>query len=82
MILKPDVASETESLNEPLYWFTSDENPPDTSPRPMTAEGLTVYMRGRLKFYGTPLPDGFVPPPGLDVDALLKHIPWPPAPDA
>lgn len=82
MTLKPDVESFTESLDEPLFWFTSDENPPDVAPRQRTADELLAFMRGRLKFYGTPLPEGFVPPPGVDIDALLKQLPWPPAPDA
>ncbi|HET6575892.1 MAG TPA: hypothetical protein VFG68_19980 [Fimbriiglobus sp.] len=43
-----------------------------------TADHLLHLMRERVKYYGTPLPDGFVPPLGIDIDALLKQVPWPP----
>lgn len=50
---------------------------------PLTAEALLQLMRERVKYYGSPLPEGFVPPPGIDIDALLKQVPWPPTdPDA
>ena len=45
---------------------------------PLTAEALLHLMRERVKHYGTPLPEGFTPPPGIDLDALLKQVPWPP----
>lgn len=49
-------------------------------PIPLTGRELLRLMRERIKYYGSPLPEGFVPPPGIDVDALLKEIPWPPPP--
>jgi hypothetical protein len=43
-----------------------------------TAAHLLNLMRARIKFYGSPLPEGFVPPPGIDLNDLLKQVPWPP----
>jgi hypothetical protein len=45
---------------------------------PPTATMLLHLMRERIKYYGAPLPDNYVPPPGIDIDALLKQVPWPP----
>jgi hypothetical protein len=49
-----------------------------TRPMPMTPEYVLTLMRMRVRFYGSPLPDGYVPPPGIDIEALLKQVPWPP----
>lgn len=49
--------------------------PPDTL---WTAAHLLNLMRERVKYYGQPLPEGFVAPPGIDLNDLLKQIPWPP----
>jgi hypothetical protein len=48
-------------------------------PEPMSAAMLLHLMRERVKYYGAPVPEGYVPPPGIDLDALLKQVPWPPA---
>jgi hypothetical protein len=42
-----------------------------------------TWMLANLKFTGKPLPDGYVPPPGIDVDELLKQLPerYRPKPD-
>lgn len=45
---------------------------------PLTAPELLRLMRERIKYYGVPLPEGFVAPPGIDLAALLKQVPWPP----
>jgi hypothetical protein len=45
----------------------------------MTAANLLRLMRERIKYYGSPIPEGYVPPPGIDLDELLKQVPWPPA---
>ena len=45
---------------------------------PRNAEYFLVWMRLRLAVYGTPLPDNFVPPPGIDIAAILRQVPWPP----
>ena len=37
--------------------------PPGSDPV-MTPQYLLHLMRERIKYYGTPLPDGYVPPPG------------------
>lgn len=50
----------------------------DRNPPPLTAHELLHLMRARIPFYGSPLPEGYVPPPGIDLDALLKEVPWPP----
>jgi hypothetical protein len=47
-------------------------------PIPITPDSLLALMRMRVRHHGTPLPEGFVPPPGIDLDALLKLVPWPP----
>lgn len=44
-----------------------------------TPDQLLRLMRSRLKYYGSPIPDGYVAPPGIDLAALLKQVPWPPA---
>lgn len=46
-----------------------------------TPATLLNAMRERVRYYGAPLPEGFVAPPGIDLDALLKQVPWPPAED-
>ena len=47
----------------------------------MTPEKLLRLMRRRVQVLGTPLSEGFVPPPGIDIDALLRQVPWPPSPE-
>jgi hypothetical protein len=47
-------------------------------PEPMSATMLLQLMRERVRRYGSPIPDGYVPPPGIDLAALLKQVPWPP----
>ncbi len=42
---------------------------------------LLGFMIRHRRTFGTPLPDGYVPPPGIDIEALLKQLPpYPPAP--
>lgn len=46
-----------------------------------TPKQILDWMIRRRAYYGTPLPDGYVPPPGIDIEALLKQLPpYPPAP--
>jgi hypothetical protein len=69
----------SDSLGVPLFEF-ADTDPGvtvDHNPIPTPAE-LLQLMRERIKNFGSPLPEGYVPPPGIDIDALLKQIPWPP----
>lgn len=54
----------------------TDTEPGDPT---VTAEDLLRWMRKRVKVLGSPIPDGYVPPPGIDLEALLKQVPWPPA---
>lgn len=69
-----------ESLESPLFEFSdSDGTAQVCEPRPLTAARLLHLMRERIKYYGAPVPDGFVPPPGVDLAELLKQVPWPPA---
>ncbi len=57
------------------------DHQPRTSPR--TAKELLYFMKMRQKYLGSPLPEGFVPPPGIDIQELLKQLPPPPPrPDA
>lgn len=68
------------SLDSPLFEFSdADGTAKVCEPEPLTAENLLRLMRERIKYYGTPIPDGYVPPPGIDLEALLKQVPWPPA---
>jgi hypothetical protein len=45
---------------------------------PWTAKRLLDYMKRRQKYLGSPLSEGFVPPPGIDIEELLKQLPPPP----
>ncbi|MBX9582489.1 MAG: hypothetical protein K2X87_19465 [Gemmataceae bacterium] len=78
------------SPTEPPRWV----NPPrvqvinvevrDTDPGVVKGEPLPVaarllmQMKFRVRQGRPPLPEGFVAPPGVDVEALLKQVPWPP----
>lgn len=42
-----------------------------------TPEEILRWMKARQKFVGSPLPEGYVPPPGIDIDALLRQLPQP-----
>ena len=69
-----------ESLESPLIMVSeADGTLQRCEPEPLTAAHLLRLMRERVKYYGTPVPDGYVPPPGIDLVALLKQVPWPPA---
>ena len=76
-------ARQTDSRGVQLVEFSGGETGPDLPPREITAQEVLFRMRDRLARYGSPLPDGFVPPPGIDIAALLQQLPWPPpSPDA
>jgi hypothetical protein len=69
-----------DSLDSPLFEFSDADGTAEVGePQPLTAAHLLVLMRERIKYYGSPIPDGYVPPPGIDLEALLKQVPWPPA---
>lgn len=69
-----------DSRESPLFQFSdSDGTATVREPEPLPAANLLRLMRERIKYYGAPLPDGFVPPPGVDIVELLKQVPWPPA---
>ena len=63
-----------ESLNTTIHEFTGVGYGPDNPAPPMTPQMLLSIMKYRLKVYGKPLPDGFVPPPGIDIQDLLKQL--------
>lgn len=68
------------SRNSPLFEFSDADGTAQLGPsEPLSAAELLRLMRERIKYYGSPLPDGFVPPPGIDLNDLLKQVPWPPA---
>ena len=68
-----------DSLDSPLFEFSDADGTAEMcEPPPMTAENLLRLMRERIKYYGAPIPDGYVPPPGIDLAELLKQVPWPP----
>jgi hypothetical protein len=79
---KPSEKGKTmfESLDSPLFEFSEGAgNLTRHGPEPMTANHLLHLMRERIKYYGSPIPDGYVPPPGIDLADLLKQVPWPPS---
>ena len=43
--------------------------------RQRTAKEILNWMIGNAMFIGKPLPDGYVPPPGIDIEELLKQLP-------
>lgn len=43
--------------------------------RPITAKEMLYMMQRRQEVLGSPLPENFVPPPGIDIEALLKLLP-------
>jgi hypothetical protein len=51
--------------------------------RQRTPAEILNWMIGRAMFLGQPLPDGYVPPPGVDIAELLKQLPerYRPKPD-
>jgi hypothetical protein len=50
-------------------------------PEPLTPAMWLSRMRMMVREYGYPLPPKFVRPPGIDFDALLRQVPWPPSAD-
>lgn len=69
-----------DSRTSPLLEFSdTDGTAEPREPEPLTAAHLLRLMRERIRYYGAPLPEGFVPPPGIDLAELLKQVPWPPA---
>lgn len=64
-----------ESPNTVIHEFTGVGYGPDNPAPPMTPQVLLSLMKYRLKVYGKPLPDGFVPPPGIDIQDLLRQLP-------
>ena len=45
------------------------------SNRTRTAKEILNWMIGNAMFIGKPLPEGYVPPPGIDIDELLQQLP-------
>lgn len=71
---------ETTSDGAILVEFTGRQEPP-VPPSHDTPGSVLAFMIHHHRHYGTPLPDGYVPPPGIDIEALLKQLPpYPPAP--
>jgi hypothetical protein len=63
-----------ESLDSPIFEITAVPSEPE----PPSPAMLLHLMRERVKYYGSPIPEGYVPPPGIDLESLLKQVPWPP----
>jgi len=47
----------------------------DPTPRVRTPRDILHWMKMRRLYYGSPLPEGYVPPPGIDIEELLKQLP-------
>lgn len=54
---------------------TGQEGLDEAKRHPRTAEDYLRWMIARREVYGSPLPEGFVPPPGIDIEELLKRLP-------
>lgn len=54
---------------------TAEEGAAEAKRNPLTADQLLQIMIARREVYGSPIPEGFVPPPGIDMDELLKRLP-------
>ena len=68
----------TTTADGTLYFEIADTDAEPGDPT-MTAAQLLRIMRKRVKVLGSPVPEGYVPPPGIDLDELLRQVPWPPA---
>ena len=69
----PDRPSPEAYDESPVFEFTG---PSDGKPvPPQTAEEILLWMLRRKKRNRPPLPDGYVPPPGIDIQELLKQLP-------
>lgn len=53
----------------------SDPIPNVAGLRTRTAKEILRSMIARRNYYGCPLPEGYVAPPGIDIDELLKQLP-------
>jgi hypothetical protein len=69
-----------DSRDVQLVEFNDTDYPP-TDPVPLTENQWLQVMRMMVQNYGYPLPPKFVRPPGIDFDALLRQVPWPPSAD-
>ena len=64
----------TDATDEsPIFEFSASRN--DFLSRPHTADDVLLWMVSRLRRKLPPLPDGYVPPPGIDIKELLKQLP-------
>ena len=65
---------------EPPVIRTIDARSPDNlaGKVPKTAKEIFFNMLSRQRHLGSPLPEGYVPPPGIDIEALLQQLPPPP----
>lgn len=67
---------QSERIPPPPRMVRVVSNASDPVPvRQRTAKEILHWMIGRAMFIGKPLPDGYVPPPGIDIDELLKQLP-------
>lgn len=74
--------SPTEAVDEsPIFEFSASWS--DYQQRPRSAEDILFWMSSRCRRGFSPLPDGYVPPPGINVNELLKQLPeqYRPKPD-
>ena len=53
----------------------SDPIPNTAGQRQRTAKEILNWMIRRRKELGAPLPEGYVAPPGIDIEDLLKQLP-------
>jgi len=66
--------SPAEAIDDsPVFEFTASWS--DFRNRPRSEEDSLFWMRSRCRRGFSPLPDGYVPPPGIDIDELLKQLP-------
>jgi hypothetical protein len=58
-----------------VFEVSASEAASEAKKHPRTAEQLLQFMIARREVYGSPIPEGFVPPPGIDLGELLKRLP-------
>lgn len=55
--------------------FAAEDNLVDKIPE--SPQALLRSMMTRQELFGSPIPEGYVPPPGIDLAELLKQLPPP-----
>lgn len=71
-------ATEFDNLNAVQFSVEEAQARTDPTPPPATLGYLRAMVRARLRYYPTPLPDGYVLPPGVELKDVLPPADPPP----